>query len=144
MRVQVSCIAFFLSVRKNNRTDDCNSEIASSPDEPEEISDGITYVDCAFSEEDEIKCLGGRWDPHGRTWYVPANTNIASFKRWRYDCRIYLSTQQPDDDDLIKSLGGLFDYKMLRFYITTDMDRAPFSRNRWLHNDDVGDAGEQQ
>ena len=59
----------------------CNSEIATS-DEPE-ISDEITYINCPYAEKDEIKSLGGRWDPRVRMWFVPANTDISPFKRWR-------------------------------------------------------------
>ena len=61
----------------------CNFEIATS-DEPEEISDGITYMNCPYAEKDEIKCLGARWDAYRRMWFVPANTNLIHFKRWRF------------------------------------------------------------
>ena len=61
----------------------CNSEIATS-DEPE-ISDDITYMNCPYAEKDVIKFLGGKWDPYRRMWFVPANTNLIHFKRWRFE-----------------------------------------------------------
>lgn len=35
-----------------------------------------------FSEKDEAKSLGARWDPRAKTWYVPEDKVIGPFARW--------------------------------------------------------------
>lgn len=34
-----------------------------------------------FAEKDGAKSLGGRWEPAGKTWYVPAGLNPRAFRR---------------------------------------------------------------
>ena len=45
-------------------------------------SEGRIYLNCPYSERDECKKRGGRWDPFKKKWYVPANVNPALFRRW--------------------------------------------------------------
>eukprot|EP00928_Gymnodinium_smaydae_P083363 TRINITY_DN66602_c0_g1_i1.p1 TRINITY_DN66602_c0_g1~~TRINITY_DN66602_c0_g1_i1.p1 ORF type:complete len:281 (+),score=39.05 TRINITY_DN66602_c0_g1_i1:64-906(+) len=40
------------------------------------------YLYCKFSEKDEVKRLGGRWDPAARKWYVPEGLALQTFSRW--------------------------------------------------------------
>jgi hypothetical protein len=35
-----------------------------------------------FSEKDEAKRLGARWDGKQRTWYVPDGVDISPLKKW--------------------------------------------------------------
>ncbi|WP_245217790.1 DUF5710 domain-containing protein [Pseudomonas eucalypticola] len=35
-----------------------------------------------FSEKDEAKSLGARWDPSQKTWYIPEGVEIGSLTRW--------------------------------------------------------------
>ncbi|MGV8842699.1 MAG: DUF5710 domain-containing protein [Pseudomonas sp.] len=35
-----------------------------------------------FSQKDEVKSLGARWDPNLKTWYVPEGVEIAPLSRW--------------------------------------------------------------
>lgn len=39
-------------------------------------------LEVPFSEKDEAKALGARWDPANRTWYVPAGVDPGTFRRW--------------------------------------------------------------
>lgn len=41
-----------------------------------------TYLNVPFSDKDEAKQLGARWDPEAKRWYVPENLSPASFERW--------------------------------------------------------------
>ena len=41
-----------------------------------------TYIDCPFSEKDECKALGGKWDNEKRKWYVPSGISLARFAKW--------------------------------------------------------------
>ena len=45
-------------------------------------SEGRIYLNCPYSEKDECKELGGRWDPFKKKWYVPVSVNPALFRRW--------------------------------------------------------------
>ena len=40
------------------------------------------YLNCPFSEKDLVKCIGGKWDPDVRKWYVPSHLDPKGFKRW--------------------------------------------------------------
>ncbi|QJQ02338.1 conjugal transfer protein TraC [Herbaspirillum rubrisubalbicans Os34] len=35
-----------------------------------------------FSEKDEAKKLGARWDGQGKVWYVPDGVDASAFERW--------------------------------------------------------------
>ena len=45
-------------------------------------SEDRIYLNCPYSDKDECKKLGGRWDPFKKKWYVPANVNSALFRQW--------------------------------------------------------------
>ena len=40
------------------------------------------YLNCPFSEKDECKALGGKWDPSVKKWYVPKGINHGLFAKW--------------------------------------------------------------
>jgi very-short-patch-repair endonuclease len=40
------------------------------------------YLHCPFSQKDECKKLGGRWDPIRKLWYVNEGLDLTSFNRW--------------------------------------------------------------
>lgn len=42
----------------------------------------VTYLNVPFSEKDEAKALGARWDKNARKWYVPAGIPLEPFSRW--------------------------------------------------------------
>lgn len=44
-----------------------------------------TNLQVPFSEKDEAKRLGARWDATKRVWYVPNADNLAAFARWLPD-----------------------------------------------------------
>ena len=37
---------------------------------------------CNFSEKDQCKRLGGKWDNKKKIWYVPAGLDLMKFKKW--------------------------------------------------------------
>lgn len=41
-----------------------------------------TYLEVSFSDKDEAKRLGARWDAASRRWYVPDSIPVAPFARW--------------------------------------------------------------
>ena len=42
----------------------------------------MLYLDCPFSEKDECKALGGKWDPEKKKWYIPDGIEASNFKKW--------------------------------------------------------------
>ncbi|WP_313453309.1 DUF5710 domain-containing protein [Brevundimonas sp.] len=52
----------------------------------------VVDLSVPFSEKDEAKQLGARWNPERRIWYVPAGVDPGPFARWRgnvADKRLY-------------------------------------------------------
>jgi hypothetical protein len=40
------------------------------------------YLEVPFSEKDNAKKIGARWDPKDRKWYVPHGLDVNNFKQW--------------------------------------------------------------
>ena len=40
------------------------------------------WLSCPYSEKDEAKALGARWNAEVKKWYVPAGCDSTSFGRW--------------------------------------------------------------
>ena len=40
------------------------------------------YLNVDFSEKDQAKARGARWDPETKKWYVPTSSNKNKFKNW--------------------------------------------------------------
>ena len=48
-------------------------------------TDGIgapRSLKCHYLEKDEIKYLGGKWDPCNKLWYITSNMDIERFRKW--------------------------------------------------------------
>jgi very-short-patch-repair endonuclease len=45
-------------------------------------ADGRTYLNCPYSDKEECKNLGGKWDAFKKKWYVPAGRDVTAFSRW--------------------------------------------------------------
>jgi len=59
-------------------------QIFSPNEDDEDETIGITrlYINCPYSEKDECKSLGGKWDPEKKSWYIPDHLNRDKFKKW--------------------------------------------------------------
>jgi putative DNA primase/helicase len=42
-----------------------------------------TLIAVPFTEKDEAKALGAKWDRRARSWYVPAGADLEPFAKWR-------------------------------------------------------------
>ena len=40
------------------------------------------YLNCPFSDKEQAKALGARWDQETRAWYVPATKALLPFVQW--------------------------------------------------------------
>ena len=47
-----------------------------------EINDQKIYLNCPFSEKDECKALGGKWDRGLKKWYIPGGISPEKFSKW--------------------------------------------------------------
>jgi len=45
-------------------------------------SQNNTYLNCPYSEKEECKKLGGKWDPFRKKWYVPEGLDTKVFSKW--------------------------------------------------------------
>ncbi|MFT4274040.1 MAG: DUF5710 domain-containing protein [Pantoea sp.] len=41
-----------------------------------------TDLNVPFDEREDVKRLGGRWDPEKKTWFIPEGIASAPFKKW--------------------------------------------------------------
>lgn len=39
-------------------------------------------LDVPFSEKDQAKALGAKWDAKTRTWFIEADVDMGKFSRW--------------------------------------------------------------
>ena len=46
------------------------------------VGGSVTYLNCPFSEKDQVKALGARFDSWSRKWYISKDTNQTPFKKW--------------------------------------------------------------
>lgn len=44
---------------------------------------GVEFLDVPFSEKDQAKALGARWNPAEKKWYVPVGVDPAKLAPWR-------------------------------------------------------------
>lgn len=47
------------------------------------MADLNTYLNVPFSQKDEAKALGAKWDPTNKKWYVPGGLDVALFVKWQ-------------------------------------------------------------
>lgn len=55
----------------------------ASSAESREIARDNTYIDVPFTQKEEAKGLGAKWDRREKSWYVPAGGELAAFAKWR-------------------------------------------------------------
>ena len=55
---------------------------SSAPRPEKSQSDAPILLRVLYSEKDEAKALGARWDNDKRAWYVPAGMNPTPFRKW--------------------------------------------------------------
>ena len=61
-------------------------DIEEDDDEGEEVmADEDTYLSCPYTDKNECKALGAKWDPERKKWYVPAGQDLLPFIRWIED-----------------------------------------------------------
>jgi antirestriction protein ArdC/phage/plasmid primase-like uncharacterized protein len=47
------------------------------------LSPAKSFIDVPFSQKDDARTLGARWDRQQQSWYVPAGLDPAAFDKWK-------------------------------------------------------------
>ena len=100
---------------------------------PPKKSEIGTYLSVPFSEKDEAKGLGARWDSSAKCWYMPAGADQSKFKKWitgngtKTVKKIYIKVSF-DEKDEAKKLGAKWDGDKKSWYIMSNQDKALFSK----------------
>ncbi|MFT4718419.1 MAG: hypothetical protein ACI9IL_000750 [Rickettsiales bacterium] len=47
-----------------------------------ELAEQDIFLDVSFSQKDEAKSFGARWNPKIKKWFIPAGINKSPLKKW--------------------------------------------------------------
>lgn len=78
----------------------------------------MKYIYVPFSEKDEAKSLGAKWNPVNKLWYIPDNLSVDKFDKWMDPKRI---TKEKDlrsiqEDEYDRQEQKIIDDRELFFY----------------------------
>ena len=62
-----------------------------------------TLLTVSFTEKDEVKKLGAKWDSKEKSWYVPAGQDTAPFEKWIPDQVAVVDVQSVAQDEVAKT-----------------------------------------
>jgi putative DNA primase/helicase len=62
------------NIKQNNKGNEVNES---------NIANENTYLFVPYSEKEEAKKLGAKWDNNSKSWYAPAGVILDNFNRWR-------------------------------------------------------------
>lgn len=62
-----------------------------------------TLLTVSFTEKDEVKKLGAKWDSKEKSWYVPAGQDTAPFEKWIPDQVAVVDVQSVAQDEIAKT-----------------------------------------
>lgn len=102
------------------------------------------YLNVSFSDKDDVKAAGGRWDSRVRMWYVPRETyeqESIKFSRWS-ECipqgkstatnKIYLQSSY-EENAQVKLAGAKFDRLEKKWWVTQEhINQSPEKFEKWL------------
>mgnify|MGYP001616186050 CR=1 FL=1 len=77
---------------ERNVSTESNAEIAKK-----------TLLTVSFTEKDEVKKLGAKWDSKEKSWYVPAGADTAPFEKWIPDQIAVIDVQSIAQDEVAKT-----------------------------------------
>lgn len=89
------------------------------------------YLDVPFDDKNQVKSLGGRWDPESKKWYIPQGLDMELFQQW---VPIYLNVPFEERAN-VKSLGAKWDANVKKWVITSKKDISQFTK--WLNDQDL-------
>ncbi|KZB63143.1 hypothetical protein AUP42_01755 [Thalassospira lucentensis] len=60
-----------------------SDEMSQAPNQDAKTERKRIYLNVPFSEKDEAKALGAKWDRRAKAWYARDDMELAPFKRWQ-------------------------------------------------------------
>ncbi len=60
-----------------------SDEMSQAPNQDASTKRKRIYLNVPFSEKDEAKALGAKWDRRAKAWYARADMELEPFKRWQ-------------------------------------------------------------
>lgn len=84
---------------------------------------GIRHLFVPYSEKNEVKALGAKWDSTNRKWYC-FNSQSEIFEKWHNErVKIYIKSRY-DDRMIVKALGCEWDKERRLWYCHEDNTEA--------------------
>ena len=103
------------------------------------------YIECPFDDNEQVKKLGGRWDPKVKKWYYTNPEDKEKFKKWLPEGIVTNEKNKPeitkkntekryyilcskDEKEEVKKLGARWDKDAVKWYYTNPEDKDKFQR----------------
>lgn len=67
--------------RNSSPESQAHTHITNSQTKPN-LSTQNTYINCPYTEKDQAKSLGAKWDNTNKSWYVPTGLDLSKFEKW--------------------------------------------------------------
>jgi serine/threonine protein kinase len=81
------------------------------------------FIKVPFSEKDEAKSLGARWDAESKCWFVPQGVDPAIHREWW----AYLECPY-EEKDTARQRGAKWDKSLKKWYVPKDSDFDEFEQ----------------
>jgi len=81
------------------------------------------FIRVPFSEKDEAKSLGARWDAETKCWFIPQGVDPAKLSEWW----AYLECPY-EEKDAARKLGAKWDKAQKRWYVPSELDFDDFEQ----------------
>jgi Domain of unknown function (DUF5710) len=93
------------------------------------------YLDCPFSDKEEVKALGAKWDDTVKHWFVPLSlySSLPKFNHWiPLNSRLYLMCPF-DEKDEAKAAGAKWDSEIMAWYVQGPFTSGKLKKfSKWL------------
>lgn len=91
------------------------------------------YLECDYSEKDECKSYGARWDKRIKKWYIIKDQDQSLFYKWLKGShipskkveKVYLDVDFKEHL-VVKNMGAKWDKQKCQWYITQDHNKEDF------------------
>ena len=125
LRYKVSPPSAFIKGKVTNRLERCFVTMASGMND-----DSKVYLHVPFEEKDDVKRVGGRWDPGAKKWYIPSLHPQAGFEHWKV---CYLNVPFAEKEEA-KAKGAMWDNNAQKWFV--NQGRAE-QFSQWIATDEL-------
>lgn len=79
--------------------------------------DDRIFIECPYTEKDEAKAVGAKWDTTEKKWYIPSHRvhQIELFNKWQPNGKIYLKCHY-NDREKVKKEGARWDGSVKKWF----------------------------